>query len=293
MVLARTNDSAVEAFCPKERLRFLYADVSATARRLAESHGCTEPASLLLGRVLAGAAIAGIDLVEPGERLVLSADLAGRAGGWLVELEGDGRLRGALHENAPDTLDPAPGIAPDDFCGPVATGKSTRLRADGEVRSQVAFQARPGTPETYFAELLSTMAPCRVALVATAYDGGPDRVRALALQLVHEGSRRAFKRVAKLFEDGTVADTLAYDATLPTMREVLGLDDLVTGPTRAIAFGCSCSEERVLASYADLSRPVLEGMLRPLRPREFRCHLCGRRYTITPEQIVRILQRKD
>ena len=99
--------------------------------------------------------------------------------------------------------------------------------------------------------------------------------------------------MAKLFEDGTVADTLAYDATLPTMREVLGLDDLVTGPTRAIAFGCSCSEERVLASYADLSRPVLEGMLRPLRPREFRCHLCGRRYTITPEQIVRILQRKD
>ena len=39
MVLARTNDSAVEAFCPKERLRFLYADVSAT---VLEALGCNE-----------------------------------------------------------------------------------------------------------------------------------------------------------------------------------------------------------------------------------------------------------
>ena len=40
MVLARSNDAAVEALSPGARLRFLYADVSQTARRLARGHGC-------------------------------------------------------------------------------------------------------------------------------------------------------------------------------------------------------------------------------------------------------------
>ena len=38
MVLARTNDACLEAFSPSKRLRFLYADVSETARRLAAAH---------------------------------------------------------------------------------------------------------------------------------------------------------------------------------------------------------------------------------------------------------------
>ena len=70
------------------------------------------------------------------------------------------------------------------------------------------------------------------------------------------------------------------------------IEDVVTGPTRAIAFGCTCSLERFLAAYARLPRETLEGMLRPLRPREERCHLCGRRYTITPEHLVKLLQDK-
>ena len=293
MVLARTNDAAVEAFCPKTRLRFLYADVSETARRLARSHGCSEAAAPLLGKALAGTALAGVDFVEPGERLVVSAEVRGRAAGWLTELDGDGHLRGALHENAPETLPCEPGGAEDDFWGAEASAKATRLRADGNVRSQMAFQCRPGTPEACFTEMLSAAAPTRLCMVATLFEGEPDRVRALALQLVHEGSRREFKRVAKLFDDGTVADQLAFDATLPTMREVLSLDDLVTGPTRAIAFGCTCSRERVLESYASLPRDELEGMLRPLRPRVFRCHLCGRELTIAPEDLAQLLQKRS
>jgi len=291
MVLARTNDAAVEAFSPKFRLRFLYADVSGTARVLARGHSCSEAAAPLLGKALAGTALAGVDFVEPGERLVVSAEVRGRAAGWLTELDGDGHLRGALHEHAPDTLPCEPGGEPDDFWGAEASAKATRLRADGNVRSQMAFQCRPGTPEACFTEMLSAAAPTRLSMVATMVDGEPDRVRALAVQLVHEGSRREFKRVSKLFGDGTVAEQLAFDATLPTLREVLSLDDLVTGPTRAIAFGCSCSEKRFLDAYATLSRETLEGMLRPLRPRVERCHLCGREYTIEPEKLFQILPK--
>lgn len=291
MVLARTNDAAVEAFCPKTRLRFLYADVSGTARRLAASHGDSPAAAAILGKVLAGTAAASIDFNEPGERLVVAADVKGPLGGWRADISGDGFLTGSLQEHDPESLRDAPkDAAAGEWCGPSAAVKSTRLRGDGSIRSQVAFECRPGTPESVYAGLFCSAVPTRLCLVATTFDGEPDRVRALALQLVHEGSRRAFKRVEKLFDDGTVADTLAFDATLPTLREILGVEDLVTGPTRAIAFGCTCSLDRFLAAYASLPRKTLEGMLRPLRPREERCHLCGRRYTIEPEHLVRILQ---
>ena len=292
MVMARTNDAAVEAFCPKTHLRFLYADVSETTRRLARLHGDSPAAAAVLGKVLAGTAAAGIDFNEPGERLVLSADLRGALGGWQTEIDGDGHLTGGLFEHDPESLRDA-GDGADDFCGPAATAKATRLTGDGNVRSQIAYQCKPGTPEAFFAELFAAAVPTRVCFVSTLYDGVPDRARVLALQLVHECSRRTFKRVEKLFDDGTVADTLAFDATLPTLREVLGLPELVTGPTRAVAFGCTCSREKVLAAYASESRETLEGMLRPLRPRPFRCHLCGRVYDVTPEDLVLLLQSKS
>lgn len=291
MVRPRTNDAAVEAFCPRTRLRFLYADVSETARRLAKAHGDSPAAAAILGKVLAGTAAATIDFNEPGERLVVAADVKGALGGWRAEISGDGFLAGSLQEHDPESLRDA-GDGADEWCGPAAAAKATRLRGDGTIRSQVAFECKPGAPETVYGALFCSAVPTRLRLVCTMYDGEVDRARALALQLIHEGSRRAFKRVEKLFDDGTVADTLAFDATLPTLREVLGVEDLVTGPTRAIAFGCTCSEKRFLDAYAALPRETLEGMLRPLRPREERCHLCGRRYTITPEQLVQILQSK-
>ena len=293
MVKPRTNDAAVEAFCPKTRLRFLYADVSATARRLAKAHGDSPAAAAILGKVLAGTAAATIDFNEPGERLVVAADVKGPLGGWRAEISGEGFLTGSLQEHDPQSLRDA-GDGADEWCGPGAAAKATRLREDGTIRSQVSFECKDGAPESVYAALFCSAVPTRLRLVCTMYDGEVDRARALALQLVHEGSRRAFKRVERLFDDGTVADTLAFDATLPTLREILGVEDLVTGPTRAIAFGCTCSEKRFLDldAYAALPRETLEGMLRPLRPREERCHLCGRRYTITPEQLVQVLQSK-
>ena len=62
MVLARSNDSAIEAFSPGARIRFLYADVSETTRRLARSHGYPADASRLLGMALAGSALVGLEI---------------------------------------------------------------------------------------------------------------------------------------------------------------------------------------------------------------------------------------
>ncbi|MBR1609188.1 MAG: Hsp33 family molecular chaperone HslO, partial [Kiritimatiellae bacterium] len=168
------------------------------------------------------------------------------------------------------------------LCGPSASAKMTRFQADGAMRSQVVLQSKPGTPEAVYGNLLGAALPTCLSLVATTYRGEPDRVRALAMQTLPGGSRNDFARLEKLFDDGTLADMLAFDATLPTMREILGLSDLFTGPTRALAFGCSCSEEKAALSLASFPPSPETSAAAPLK---FRCHLCGREMEIAPEAV--------
>ncbi len=325
MVLARSNDSAIEAFSPGARIRFLYADVSETTRRLARSHGYPADASRLLGMALAGSALVGLE-IDPRDLFVASADCEGSAGGWHVECDGIGHLRGCLHSSSfpppPDPVDndtsaPPPALQPsivpendartadgkkrkrptprrdpeiDALCGASATAKATWMGPDGDIRSQVSLGMKPGTPDALFVHLLSMGLPSRLQLVATVYDGEPDRVRALAMQALPGGSRDELIRLESRFDDGTVADALSFDATLPVMREILGLEDIFTGPTQTLAMGCSCSEEKIVASYASRPRAWLEAAVRSGRPETFRCHLCGKVWEIPPERLVPLLQ---
>jgi redox-regulated HSP33 family molecular chaperone len=103
-----------------------------------------------------------------------------------------------------------------------------------------------------------------------------------------DGRKSEFKRIASLFADGTVSEQLEYDASVNTLREIFDLPDLATGPTRALAFGCTCSQSVAEASYATRSKPELDGLVRTARPQTFRCHLCGRGYTLTPEKLFQL-----
>lgn len=292
MVLKRTNDSAVEAFSPKTGLRFLYADVSETAGELVRRHGCAPSAAIALGKILAGTGILSIDHLDFPETLAVDGVVDGRLAGFHTEVDGGGHLRGYVFESDPDTLGP-PFSDPNEVYGTEANVKVTKLQSDdGAVRSQVAFSSKPALPEAVFSGFLaSNGAPTRMSLVVTGTDVDLDRARGLAVQCLPNGSKNEFRRVSGFFQDGTIADTLAFDATLATLREVLGLYDLVTGPTRAIALGCTCSEQAVLASYASLPKEVLQGWIRALASQTFRCHLCGRTFVLSPETLAGLLQR--
>lgn len=342
MVLARTNDSAVEAISPRARIRLLYTDVSQTARRLARAHGYPQGPARLLGKVLAGTAAAGMDWTGPGDLLAVAADCEGGADGWYAEIDGVGHLRGCLNSTvfpdppepeedarpdsantqgspggassapggsatsgasagAPDatTRDPRrrnrrPGPPPDPeldaLCGPRAIAKCTRFDSDGDITSQISVETKPGVPEAFFSRILGAALPTRLCLAATVYDGELDRVRALAMQTLPESVPGEIRRLHRLFDDGTILDTLCFDATLPTMRDVLGLDDIFTGPTQALTLGCRCSEEKVLASFATRPREVLRGMVRTGRPQIFRCHLCGRVWEIPNARLAEMLK---
>ena len=294
MVLARTNDACLEAFSPSRHLRFLYADVSETARRLVAAHGLSAPAARVFGKALAGLGILGVDVGDDDEVLCLDADLEGPLGGFHLERDGSGHMRGHAFETAPETLLPSDAAADDAaLCGRAARVKITRVAQDGgAIRSQMSFAVEPAAPEIVLTAFFNNAIPTRVVLCATDCDGEPDRVRALALQRLPGADDKDFDRVARLFADGTVADQLAFDATLATMRDVLDLWDLRTGPTRALAFGCSCSARRVLESFAERPAAELRSLAAAGRAVPFRCHLCGREYKVGPAALATLARRR-
>ena len=280
----------MEGFSPALRLRFLYSDVSETAFTLQEQHGNDMQSAGVLACALAGIAIVGIDLGDQDELITLHAEMDDGVLGYLVEMSGRGRLRGYTYLKDPGAPPPPAGEdgRQEDPPGPVHV-KLTRAHESGRVRSQMSFAASPPTEMTVFNELYnsSLQVPTCLRLSATFIDGRIDRARALAVQKMPDARKSHFKRVCNLFEDGTVQEQLEIDASLPTLREIFNIPDLMTGPTRALQFGCTCSQAVADRSFASRPKPELEAMARMGRNHEFRCHMCGSVYTVTHESIAR------
>ena len=289
MVVARTNDACVEGFSPHSRLRFLYSDVSETAARLQAQHGNCLASASVLARALAGIALVGIDLGEQDETISLHAEVNGRVGGFFVEMTGRGELRGYTHNADLESL-PPPELDVPDPCGSFARVKLTRTHESGRVRSQMSFSVSPASEQNIFLEFYNAtmQIPSQVCIQAAVFDTRVERARALAVQQMPDGRKSDFKRVSGLFADGTVAEQLEFDASVNTLREIFDLPDLTTGPTRALTFGCTCSQDVAEASFATRSKLELDGLVRMARPQTFRCHLCGRVYTLPPEKLFQL-----
>ncbi len=289
MVTARTNDACVEGFCPNSRLRFLYSDVSETAVTLQQQHQLELPAALILSRALAGIALIGIDLGEQEETISLHTETDGRCGGYLVEMTGRGDLRGYIYSK----IIPPPAESSTDSnepYGSVARVKVTRTHESGRIRSQMAFSVMPAAEQNILMEFYNAtlQIPTQVCTCATSFDNQVERVRALAVQQMPDGRKSEFKRVTGLFKDGTVSEQLEFDASVTTLREIFNLPELTTGPTRALRFGCTCSQRVAEASFASRSKCELDGLLRSENAQSFRCHLCGRVYTLPIEKIAEL-----
>lgn len=287
MVIARTNDACVEGFSPQSRLRFLYADVTETAAQLQLQHESCILSSLILARLLAGIALLGVDLSDQEEILSLHAETNGAIQGFAVEMTGRGGLRGYT-ENKAITRNPVrPLDVPNQPYGTQGRVKITRRHLSGAIRSQMSFQVSPVSERLIFMEFYnaSMQIPTEICLHASLFNNRIERARGLAVQLMPDGRKSEFRRIVPYFHDGSVQEQLEYDATVASLVDLFDLPDLMTGPTRALALQCSCSQAIAEQSFASRSPSELAALARLNQPQSFRCHLCGSQYTISPQSL--------
>ncbi|MGN0845386.1 MAG: Hsp33 family molecular chaperone HslO [Kiritimatiellia bacterium] len=291
MVLARTNDAVVMGFTPARDVRFIFADVTETTRKLAAAHGLSIKGAAILGKALAGVAVLHAFMEHANAQLCLTATLSGRAAGFHVEINANGYLRGYLQEKSPETLIPPKGTDPDDLCGDNAIVKLSILRDNGEIHSQITSQIPSGNPENICQALLKSIGPCRLALSADEIDGRLFHVYAIAIVASSNCTKQTFETFAEHFKNGYIRQIMGFGVTLRSFRYSLGIPELETAPSTELRIGCDCSLKKVLNAYASEPRSVLESWIRSNATRTFQCHLCGKKYAITPTMMAELLLR--
>ncbi len=111
---------------------------------------------------------------------------------------------------------------------------------------------------------------------------------ALLCEFLPNASGSLRDHIEALFTEGVVQDTLDDGADLATMAHVLGVDPPQEIQSHPVRFACSCSSERVLAMLRGMPSEV-QSMIVEDRNFDIYCHLCGKGYTITPEQLKSLL----
>jgi len=272
-------------------IRFLYADVTDSARALARSHLAGPAAASALSECIAAVAILGADLELPEETVSLYLKSDGPIESALVECAFDGALRGFTAKKILADFDGEDEPNMDAVFG--SHGEVRVMRSTpGQIIAQSGFfvdkSPRPGIIlSRYYNEALQR----RAAATVTALPGGdgPDIVRAFLIECMPDGDESLFQSAAAQIEGEGFHESL--EATLgpiPLLGELGISGEIVSDDPRPLRFGCRCSRERARETLQTLSASELQDMAKSGRNTEIYCHMCGRGFSFSPDELLKI-----
>ncbi len=280
------SDSLTTALHEQDGLTVAVALVTQVARELRKRHQLASTSAELLAQATAAAAL----LVSPQKsdtRLNLQLECDGPLGGLLVDASSKGELRGYVKN---------PNVDLKGNAGPylfrAALGNSgflSVLRDQGRgehYRSKVALQEfnLEGDLAHYLRasdQVPSALALCVLpvgdeplgvvagALVQRLPDGDPHALEAVAAQLS--------RRLEAGLKQGLAGGALAVSLVHPGAKLLA---------ERPLAFHCSCSKERVLATLAAMGQHDLLALHREQGKAAVTCQLCGQRHEVSGDELL-------
>lgn len=292
-MILQSLDRIVQAECPGAHVALTLANVTDTARALERNHLCGPIAGLVLADFVGGAALLGTLLEAPGQTVVLRARLPGGAlGGALLECAYGYAIRGYTFRKVLPDLDDSE--APDETLFDRAIGRSAHCSL---VRSwpggrheesvfEVAFPDRltvTDIVEQCFCESLGRTA--LVQLAAASKVGYVECAHALLCEFSPEASDATYDRVGGRFDDGSVQDLLDSGADLGALAAHLGLGAPTILRTSPVRFACGCDAQKVLRMLRALPLAERQAMAAEGKAVDIFCHMCGKCYTLTPQQL--------
>ena len=293
MIMAKSSDLMTLAYSPRARIQLVHAEVVDAARGLEQSHLCGPTASLALAEALAGVALLGAELARPQETVTLRMSVSGPVQGVLVEMAQDGSLRGYTNRKTIDELDDREELESSEAFGDRAEVQIIRS-LPGHILAHASLETSPasvrGAVEQYYEQSLQRHAAAQIA--AIAYGGALDMARGLLALGLPDVDRAEFERLAALFNDDTAAQELESCGSLAELGETLGFTDLQFEPPRPLRFSCRCSRDRVLEMLGGLSVTELAAMTRETKPASIYCHMCGRGYDVTVDELKKLLEKR-
>ena len=292
-MILQSLDRIVLAECPEAHVALTLANVTDTARALERNHLCGPIAGLVQADLVGGAALLGTQLDAPGQTIALRVRLPqGALGGALLECAHGYAIRGYTHQKTLPDLDDSED--PDETLFDRAIGRSAhcsvvRAWPDGrhdETLFDIAFPDRLTVTdliEHYFCEPLGRQA--LVQLAAASKAGYVECAHALLCEFAPEAADATYARVGDRFDDGSVQDLLDAGADLGALAEHLGLGAPRILRTDPVRFACGCDARKVLRMLRALPLAERQAMAAEGKAIDIFCHMCGKCYTLTPQQL--------
>lgn len=300
-MILNSLDRVRVAECPAAHARLSLANVTDTARTLERNHLCGPIAGLVQAELVGSVALMGADRLEaPGQRLSLRVRLPeGALGGATLECSRDAAglaIRGYTRQKVLPGIDD--GDDADETLFDRAMGRAAHcavVRSDAkgavdESHYDLDFDDRLTVTdilEDYFVSALGRNALAQVS--AASKVGYVECAHALLCEFHPEADDEAYERARQAFDDGAVQDALDGGADLAAMARLLGLGAPEPVADVPVRFACGCSAQKVLAMLRALPRADLAAMAAENRPSDIYCHMCGKCYTVTPEQLKALL----
>ena len=293
MIMSKISDSRISAFSPSNKLKIVCVEVTDSARELERSHLCGPTAALIQAEALAGVALLGTELSQAEATITLRMRVSGLVGGVLVEASADGGLRGYTQIKVMNDLDAA-----EESDLTTALGEMAEVQIihslPGKILSSASIDISPASIvkgiEQYYHQSLQRRVFIQIATMA--YGGFLDGARGLLIESLPDANQLFFNRLGRFFEDGTITECLNASSSLKTICETLGMNDCIYEVAKPLMFACRCSEERVQEMLRVMPLSDLKEMIAKNRPAQIFCHMCGKGFQVSIEQLSLLLTNK-
>lgn len=286
-------DQLLYGYSQEKMISLTYVDVTEAAKELERKHLSGPTAGRFLAEALAAIAIMSSDLGQSDEKLALQAQVNGPMGGCFVDASKAGNLRGYTNAKILNEFDGTENISlekPLGESGTLTFTHSTRLGIVSQHQIVCApMNLRHGLAR-YFNDFQQK--PTAIEISATSREHRVHHAVGLRMTRLPEGQSENFVPLLERFNDKTIKKALTQSVDIMVMSEMLGLSDLKVIEQRPLSAKCTCSREKVLYSISCLPLEELDEMISKKESPEVYCHFCSQLYTITTEEVARLIREK-
>lgn len=281
-------------------------EVAETARQI---HQTTPLATAALGRVLTGAALMGLSLKKPDDKLTVQFKGDGPAKQILATAYGDGRVKGYISN--PDVDLPLREDGHLDVGGALGIGELTVIKdlglkepyvgkialVSGEIADDLTAYHYISEQQNASVALGVKIARDRTVLCAGgmiikmlpgAAEGSVDALEAMLkdMEPLTTMIERVVLRSAGKSQEGILQDLL--HEIFGGMPEEFGLEQL---DTKEIRWECDCSEERLEQVVMAIGKKDLRQIIDEDGQAELVCQFCEKKYFFTREHLEKLYEQ--
>lgn len=271
-----------------------FVSVTDSVQELERCHLSGPTAARVLGEAVAGTALLSGVLSRPDERLTVQIGCDGPVRGVMVEVNGEGCLRGFTYIKVLNAFDDNPHVDLAAVMGAhgqmqVIHSSATQVLASGQINATPPNVRQNLT--RYLVESVQT--PAALSLFTHIEEGHLVSARGFLCERMPDSRPDEFVPILERFNSGEMDKALEAATCLEDMRAVVGLADLAIRERKPLRFACHCSYEKTLAMLAVLPNEDLEEMIASEDIQEVTCHFCGQGYRVPAQEIRTILTLKN